>query len=69
MNGALMNLRKLHMSIFDMMAHEPESYEAIQNMNFAAEYSKLRKDLLQMDEPDAWMRATNGIMGTQVLAT
>ena len=52
MNGTLVNLRKLHMSIFDMIVHEPESHETIETMNISAEYNKLRKDLSQMDGPE-----------------
>ncbi|MCJ1477254.1 hypothetical protein MMC13_005925 [Lambiella insularis] len=51
-NGALYYLRLLHVSIFDMMIHEPASHEAIKSMNISAAYNKLRKALTQIDGPE-----------------
>jgi metallopeptidase MepB len=52
-NDALYCLRVLHMSIFDMMLHQPENQEAIEPLNIAAAYSRLRKNLAHMDGPEA----------------
>ncbi|MCJ1383232.1 hypothetical protein MMC17_006870 [Xylographa soralifera] len=52
-NGALFGLRMLHLSIFDMMIHEPASHEQIETMNLSAEYNKLRKELMNIDGPEA----------------
>ncbi|MCJ1394148.1 hypothetical protein MMC18_007026 [Xylographa bjoerkii] len=66
-NGALFSLRMLHLSIFDMMIHEPASHEAIVNMNMSALYNKLRKDLMKIDGPevlgqsDEWGHGQAGI--------
>ena len=52
-NGALFHLRMLHISIFDMMIHEPASHKQIENMDLSAEYNKLRKELMKIDGPEA----------------
>ena len=53
-NGALFNLHQLHLGIFDMMVHEPESYESIENLNISARYNNnLRMEILQTEGPKA----------------
>ncbi|MCJ1399900.1 hypothetical protein MMC11_003103 [Xylographa trunciseda] len=52
-NDAVLNLRILHLSIFDMMIHEPENHEQIENMNLSVEYNRLRKELMKIDGPEA----------------
>jgi metallopeptidase MepB len=51
-NGALFHLRQLHLGIFDMIVHQPESHETIKNLNISAEYNNLRKEMLQIDGPE-----------------
>ncbi len=51
-NVALYHLRLLHLGIFDMLVHEPESHEAIEKLNISAKWNTLRKDLTQMDGPE-----------------
>jgi metallopeptidase MepB len=51
-NGALSNLNQLHLGIFDMMVHEPESHEAIEKLNISARYNTLRTELLQINGPE-----------------
>ncbi|MCJ1439435.1 hypothetical protein MMC27_008829 [Xylographa pallens] len=52
-NGALFHLRMLHISIFDMMIHEPASHEQVESMDLSSEYNKLRKKLMKIDGPEA----------------
>jgi metallopeptidase MepB len=52
-NDALFNLRQLHFGIFDMTVHEPESHEAVEKMNISATYNKLRKEISQIEGPEA----------------
>jgi metallopeptidase MepB len=51
-NCALFNLRQLHLGIFDMTVHEPESHEAIENLNISATYNNLRKKIWQIEGPE-----------------
>jgi metallopeptidase MepB len=51
-NSALANLNQLHLGIFDMMVHKPETHEAIEKLNISATYNTLRKELLQIDGPE-----------------
>ena len=48
-NGALRALNSVFKSMFDMRVHGPETHEAIANMNITAEYTQLRKDIIQLD--------------------
>ncbi|KAI9732964.1 MAG: hypothetical protein M1818_007397 [Claussenomyces sp. TS43310] len=51
-NVALSTLNQLHLSIFDMTVHEPESHEAIEKLNISARYNTLRKELSPIDGPE-----------------
>ncbi|RFU26765.1 hypothetical protein B7463_g9574, partial [Scytalidium lignicola] len=51
-NSALSNLNQLHLGIFDMMVHEPESHKAIEKLNISLRYNTLRKELLPIDGPE-----------------
>jgi metallopeptidase MepB len=51
-NVAVSNLKQLHLGIFDMMVHEPESHEAIEKLNISALFNTLQKELLQIDGPE-----------------
>lgn len=52
-NDALFNLRQLHFGIFDMSVHEPASHAAIEALPVSATYNRLRKEITQMDGPEA----------------
>ncbi|KAJ5743604.1 hypothetical protein N7533_008474 [Penicillium manginii] len=52
-NDALFNLRQLHFGIFDMSVHEPASHAAIEALPISATYNRLRKEITQMDGPEA----------------
>ena len=52
-NGALFQLRVLHFSIYDMLIHEPASRAELENLNFSAEYNRLRRELTLVDGPEA----------------
>ncbi|KAI9371143.1 peptidase family M3-domain-containing protein [Aspergillus egyptiacus] len=51
-NDALFNLRQLHFGIFDMMVHEPESHEKIQELPISSTYNNLRKEITQIPGPE-----------------
>lgn len=46
-------LRLLRLSIFDMLIHQPDSHQAIEEMNFSAEYNKILQELIGMDGPES----------------
>ncbi|KAJ5095049.1 hypothetical protein N7532_007340 [Penicillium argentinense] len=52
-NDALFNLRQLHFGIFDMTVHEPASHADIEALPLSATYNRLRKEITQMDGPEA----------------
>lgn len=52
-NDALFNLRQLHFGMFDMMVHEPASHEEIEKLDISLTYNKLRKEISQIDGPEA----------------
>jgi len=52
-NDALFNLRQLHFGIFDMKVHEPTSHEEIEKLDISYTYNKLRKEISQIDGPEA----------------
>lgn len=52
-NDALFNLRQLHFGIFDMTVHEPSSHAEIQDMKVSSLYNRLRKDITQIEGPEA----------------
>ncbi|GAD95132.1 metallopeptidase MepB [Paecilomyces variotii No. 5] len=51
-NVALFYLRQVHVCIFDMKIHQPESHEAVCQMDISATYNLLREDITMMDGPD-----------------
>ncbi|OJJ42706.1 hypothetical protein ASPZODRAFT_104793 [Penicilliopsis zonata CBS 506.65] len=52
-NDALFNLRQLHFGIFDMKVHQPASHAEIEALPISATYNTLRKQITQMDGPEA----------------
>ena len=52
-NDALFNLRQLHFGIFDMTVHEPSSHAEVQDMKVSSLYNRLRKDITQIEGPEA----------------
>jgi metallopeptidase MepB len=48
-HSALFHLSSLRLSIFDMMVHQPDNHEAIENMNISAEWNKTRKKITKVD--------------------
>lgn len=51
-NGALFQLRQLHLCIFDMKVHQPTSQKAIEDMNISVEFNSLQKQIVGLDAPD-----------------
>ncbi|PVH83552.1 thimet oligopeptidase [Cadophora sp. DSE1049] len=51
-NGTLFQLRVMHPSVLDMMIHQPESHEALEQMSFSDQYNKIRKELTGMAGPE-----------------
>lgn len=51
-NGALFQLRQLHLCIFDMKVHRPTSQEAIEDMNMSVEFNSLQKQIVGLDAPN-----------------
>lgn len=49
-NDALLNLRSVHFSIFDMVIHQPESHEHAVNMDVSKLFNKLRHDICLLDD-------------------
>ncbi|KAF2636910.1 thimet oligopeptidase [Massarina eburnea CBS 473.64] len=52
-NDALFNLRQLHFGMFDMTVHEPGSREEVEKLDITTTYNKLRKEISQLDGPEA----------------
>ena len=52
-NDALFNLRQLHFGIFDMTVHEPASHNAVEKLDAAETFNKLRKQISKIDGPEA----------------
>ncbi|KAL7942488.1 hypothetical protein V8C42DRAFT_331141 [Trichoderma barbatum] len=46
------NLSTLHFSLFDLLIHTPPDHEAICNMNLAAEFNRLRKEICLVQGPE-----------------
>lgn len=51
-NSALFNLRQLHLGIFDMTVHKPESHKAIEELNISAKYNNLLVKIFPLDGPE-----------------
>jgi metallopeptidase MepB len=51
-NDALFNLRQLHFGTFDMAVHQPESHDAIKELDASELYNKMRKDVAKLDGPE-----------------
>jgi metallopeptidase MepB len=51
-NNALYYLGSLHVSIFDMTIHGPESHEAAKNIETSYLWNSLRKEILKIDGPE-----------------
>jgi metallopeptidase MepB len=52
-NNALFYLRQLHVGIFDMTVHEPESHEVAKKMNISEIWNTLRKDMTKLEGPES----------------
>ncbi|KAF1960807.1 zincin [Byssothecium circinans] len=52
-NDALFQLRQLHFGMFDMTVHEPKSHEDVEKLDITTTYNKLRKEISQLDGPEA----------------
>lgn len=52
-NGAMSHLRQLHLGIFDMTVHQPESHEEIEDLNITAKYNSLRREIWLIEGPEA----------------
>lgn len=53
-NGALFNLRKLHLGIFDMLIHSPANHQEIVDLNISAAYNRLRREVVKTSGPQVW---------------
>lgn len=51
-NTALFYLRQLHVGIFDMTVHQPESHEAATRMNTSKIWNTLREDITKLEGPE-----------------
>lgn len=51
-NKATFWLRALHVSIFDMMIHQPESHEIAEKFNTSVLWNTLQKDILGVEGPE-----------------
>ena len=52
-NGSLSNLKQLHLGIFDMVVHQPETHEAIKKLNFSELWNVLQSELLHIEGPES----------------
>ncbi len=52
-NNAIFYLRQLHVGIFDMTVHQPESHEAAAKMNTSKIWNTLRKDIMEIEGPES----------------
>jgi metallopeptidase MepB len=59
---SLFHLEVLRRSIFDMIIHQPESHEALKQMDFSLEWSRLNRELIGFDEEDAEIKRDNRYM-------
>jgi Zn-dependent oligopeptidases len=51
-NTALFYLRQLHVCIFDMRIHQPESHEPLIETNISATYNMLREEITKINGPE-----------------
>ena len=49
---ALLRLRQLHMTVFDMTIHTPERHQSIEDINFAQLWNRLRKEIVMLCGPE-----------------
>lgn len=47
-------LISLSISLFDMKVHQPNSHEELENMDFSAEYNRIRRDVTGREGPEAY---------------
>jgi metallopeptidase MepB len=52
-SGPLLYLRLLHYGLFDMAIHQPKSHKYIESLNLSSLFNQGRKDILQIDGPEA----------------
>ncbi|KAF4632089.1 hypothetical protein G7Y89_g6028 [Cudoniella acicularis] len=52
-NNAIFYLRQLHVGIFDMTIHQPNSHEAAVKMNVSEMWNTLRKDIMKIEGPES----------------
>jgi metallopeptidase MepB len=51
-NKAMYNLMMVSFGSFDMAVHEPESHEAVKNLNPAANFNKIRSKIWPIESPE-----------------
>lgn len=51
-NGGLAILRQLSLAVFDLTVHSPKSHEEAMNLNIAATYNRLRRELIGTHGPE-----------------
>ena len=50
-NTAILNMKQLAISVFDMAVHCPPHHEALINMDMSAIYNRARRDICQLEDP------------------
>ena len=50
-NRALTQLNELCIAVWDFTIHEPESHDAIEDMNISATYNRLKREIFPLDGP------------------
>jgi len=52
-NSSIFYLRQIHVGIFDMTIHQPDSCEAAEMMNMSELWNTLRKDIMKIEGPES----------------
>jgi metallopeptidase MepB len=53
-NNVFHQLLTLHRSLFDIIVHQPNNHEAVQNINLPEIWNRLNKELMQMEDFEAF---------------
>jgi metallopeptidase MepB len=61
-NQCLFHLVELQRSIFDMMIHQPESHEALNQMDLSFEWARLARELMPLDHSSTEIKRDNRYM-------
>jgi metallopeptidase MepB len=61
-NQNLFHLEALRRSMFDMMIHQPESHESLEEMDFGVEWVRLDRELVILDHGDSKIEGDNRYM-------